>query len=49
MTTTKFCSVDYNTPNDLPTFIEAIYDTLTDKAKSRLREFSGSAPSFTRA
>ena len=21
--------VDYNTPNDLPTFIEAIYDTLT--------------------
>jgi len=20
---------DYNTPNDLPTFIEAIYDTLT--------------------
>jgi hypothetical protein len=30
---------DYNTPNDLPTFIEAIYDTLTDKAKSRLRVF----------
>src|ERR1051325_8458568 len=29
--------VDYNTPNDLPTFIEAIYDTLTPKAKSRLR------------
>jgi hypothetical protein len=29
--------VDYNTPNDLPTFIEAIYDTLTVKAKSRLR------------
>lgn len=29
--------VDYNTPNDLPTFIEAIYDTLTTKAKSRLR------------
>jgi hypothetical protein len=29
--------VDYNTPNDLPTFIEAIYDTLTSKAKSRLR------------
>jgi hypothetical protein len=29
--------VDYNTPNDLPTFIEAIYDTLTGKAKSRLR------------
>jgi len=31
--------VDYNTPNDLPTFIEAIYDTLTPKAKSRLRVF----------
>jgi len=31
--------VDYNTPNDLPTFIEAIYDTLTSKAKSRLRVF----------
>lgn len=31
--------VDYNTPNDLPTFIEAIYDTLTDKAKSKLRVF----------
>ncbi|MEO8593434.1 MAG: hypothetical protein ABI759_08930 [Candidatus Solibacter sp.] len=29
--------VDYNTPNDLPTFIEAIYDTLTPKAKARLR------------
>jgi hypothetical protein len=29
--------VDYNTPNDLPTFIEAIYDTLTPAAKSRLR------------
>lgn len=29
--------VDYNTPNDLPTFIEAIYDTLTPTAKSRLR------------
>src|ERR1043166_7662907 len=29
--------VDYNTPNDLPTFIEAIYDTLTPKAKSLLR------------
>lgn len=29
--------VDYNTPNDLPTFIEAIYDTLTDRAKQRLR------------
>ncbi|HYL39350.1 MAG TPA: hypothetical protein VEV17_25750 [Bryobacteraceae bacterium] len=31
--------VDYNTPNDLPTFIEAIYDTLTPEAKSRLRVF----------
>src|SRR5579871_4632041 len=29
--------VDYNTPNDLPTFIEAIYDTLTPRAKERLR------------
>jgi hypothetical protein len=31
--------VDYNTPNDLPTFIEAIYDTLTPRAKSLLRVF----------
>src|SRR5438034_2501506 len=31
--------VDYNTPNDLPTFIEAIYDTLTEKVKSLLRVF----------
>ena len=31
--------VDYNTPNDLPTFIEAIYDTLTPAAKARLRVF----------
>jgi hypothetical protein len=29
--------VDYNTPDDLPTFIEAIYDTLTDRARRRLR------------
>ena len=29
--------VDYNTSDDLPTFIEAIYDTLTPNAKSRLR------------
>lgn len=29
--------VDYNTPNELPTIIEAIQDTLTLKAKSRLR------------
>src|SRR5580704_17470045 len=31
--------VDYNTPNDFPTFVEAIYDTLTPRAKSRLRVF----------
>lgn len=31
--------VDYNTSNDLPTFIEAIYDTLTARAKARLRVF----------
>jgi hypothetical protein len=29
--------VDYNTPNELPTFPEAIADTLTDTCKSRLR------------
>src|ERR1035438_439737 len=29
--------VDCNTPNQLPTFIEAIYDTLTPQAKARLR------------
>lgn len=29
--------VDYNTPDDLPTFIEAIGDTLTACAKERLR------------
>ncbi len=29
--------VDYNTSNNLPTFIEAIADTLTDKAKSLVR------------
>jgi hypothetical protein len=29
--------VDYNTPNDLPTFVEAIYDTLTARTKSLLR------------
>jgi hypothetical protein len=27
--------VDYNTPDDHPTFPEAIHDTLTDKAKAR--------------
>src|SRR5271168_1449973 len=31
--------VDYNTPNDLPAFVEAIYDTLTPKVKSILRVF----------
>ncbi len=29
--------VDYNTPNELPTFIEAIYDTLTARARRLLR------------
>jgi hypothetical protein len=29
--------VDYNSPNDYPTFPEAIQDTLTDVAKERLR------------
>lgn len=29
--------VDYNTPNDLPTFPEAIQDTLTDRAKKIIR------------
>ena len=29
--------VDYNTPDDFPTFPEAIQDTLTEKAKQRLR------------
>jgi hypothetical protein len=31
--------VDYNTPDGLPTFIEAISDTLTDKCLDRLRVF----------
>ena len=31
--------VDCNTSNDLPTFIEAIYDTLTPRAKQYLRVF----------
>lgn len=31
--------VDYNTPDDYPTFPEAIEDTLTEKAKSLLRIF----------
>ena len=29
--------VDYNTPDDHPTFPEAIHDTLTDKAKRHMR------------
>lgn len=29
--------VDYNTPDDMPTFVEAIQDTLTDKARSLVR------------
>ncbi|WP_188261097.1 hypothetical protein [Azospirillum tabaci] len=29
--------VDYNTPDDLPTFIEAIRDTLTERCRRRLR------------
>ncbi len=29
--------VDYNTPDDMPTFVEAILDTLTDKARRVLR------------
>ena len=29
--------IDYNTPNDVPTFIEAIYDTLTPRARRVLR------------
>jgi len=31
--------VDYNTPDDHPTFPEAIHDTLTDKAKKVIRIF----------
>src|SRR5258708_6249061 len=31
--------VDYNTPDDHPTFPEAIHDTLTEKAKKVLRIF----------
>jgi hypothetical protein len=29
--------VDYNTPDDLPTFPEAVYDNLTDQARAKLR------------
>jgi hypothetical protein len=31
--------VDYNTPDELPTFVEAIADTLTDRCLSRMRVF----------
>src|SRR5579875_427457 len=31
--------VDYNTPDDFPTFPEAVYDNLTDQARERLRIF----------
>src|ERR1051326_3839085 len=31
--------VDWNTPNDLPSFIEAIYDTLTPRARALVRVF----------
>jgi len=31
--------VDYNTPDDFPTFPEAIQDTLSDKARKKLRIF----------
>src|SRR5215204_1974726 len=31
--------VDYNTPDDFPTFPETIADTLTERAKQRLRIF----------
>jgi hypothetical protein len=31
--------VDYNTPDELPTFVEALSDTLTDRCLERLRVF----------
>src|SRR5882724_9076246 len=31
--------VDYNTPDDHPTFPEAIHDTLTEKCKKHMRVF----------
>jgi hypothetical protein len=37
--TDEMVFVDYNTPNELPTILEAIQDTLTPKAKSLLRLF----------
>jgi hypothetical protein len=35
--TDEIIFVDYNTPDELPTFIEAIGDTLTERCKQRLR------------
>ena len=35
--------VDYNTPDDFPTFPEAIADTLTDCARAQLRGQAGRA------
>jgi hypothetical protein len=35
--TDELLFVDYNTPDDYPTFPEAIQDTLTERAKERLR------------
>ena len=35
--------VDYNTPDDHPTFPEAIHDTLTDKAKKAHAHPAGAA------
>ncbi len=40
--------VDCNTSNDLPTFVEAIYDTLTDQAKKKLRVFRVRPHLYTR-
>ncbi len=37
--------VDYNTPEDHPTFPEAIHDTLTDKAQEGMRHAAASVPS----
>ena len=37
--------VDYNTPDDFPTFPEAIQDTLTERAKRLLRQSRGAQQS----
>ena len=37
--TDEILFVDYNTPNDFPTFPEAIQDTLTRRARQKLRIF----------